>query len=282
MSDLRAHNWNCDHLGPCMAKDLMTIGFTAVKGAPYWEPLRDELEDKWHIFFMRWAESSRMHFAYDRGTQSGYFPLKDAERAKGRSTSDIKKYFHYFLDKTEIPAFTKHVTPAYFKQMEIIGKSLLTDIQRGLEGHLDRVPDFTKMVDESPNTMLRLLHYPMIDGEDADGAIRAAAHTDINILTVLPASSRLGLQIKSGDGWIPVPSDPSLLIINAGDMMSLATEGKVKSTVHRVVNPKECGEINQARYSFPLFVHAHPDVEFPDGRRAGEVLNERLRILGVL
>ena len=210
MSELKAHNWNCDHLGPCMAKDLMTIGFTAVKGAPYWEPLRDELEDKWHIFFMRWAESSRECISHTTGgLKSGYFPLKDAERAKGRSTSDIKKYFHFFKD-TEVPSFMKRCTLAYFETMEEIGKLLLADIQRGLEGHLDRVPDFEKMVDKSPNTMLRLLHYPMIDGEDADGAIRAAAHTDINILTVLPASSRLGLQIKSGDGWIPVPSDPSL------------------------------------------------------------------------
>ena len=265
----------------------MTLGFTAVRGAPYWRQLRDELEDKWHIFFMRWAESSREHFAYDKGTQAGYFPLKDAERAKGRTTSDIKQYFHYFKDRTAIPAFTKHITPAYFEQMEIIGKHLLTDIQQGLAGHLDNVPDFSKMVDGSPLTMLRLLHYPMIDGEDADGAVRAAAHSDINVLTVLPASTRLGLQILKDDSngvqtWIEVPTDPDLIIINTGDMAEIATEGKLKSTIHRVVNPKDCGEINQARYSFPLFLHAHSDVVFPDGRTAGEVLNERLRVLGVI
>ena len=131
----------------------------------------------------------------------------------------------------------------------------------------------------STRTLLRVLRYPPLPPEIPDGAVRAAAHEDINLLTVLPASDQPGLELLGASGeWFPVPCDPGSLAVNAGEMLDLATGGYYPATTHRVVNPS--GPAAQVpRMSVPLFLHPGDDVVLADGRTAREFLMQRIEEL---
>ena len=137
------------------------------------------------------------------------------------------------------------------------------------------------MVKNSNQTLMRILHYPPLTGNEDKNAVRASAHGDINLLTILVAASQSGLQVQDTQGnWLDVPVDPGMLAINIGDMLQEATNGFYKSTMHRVINPT-CEKKFVSRYSIPLFLHARPEVVLSDRYTAGEYLNERLRALGI-
>ena len=137
------------------------------------------------------------------------------------------------------------------------------------------------MVTDSKQTMLRILHYPPLDGSEEPDAIRAAAHEDINLLTLLPSSNEPGLQVKgTGDSWIDVPCDFGNLIVNIGDMLQEASGGYFPSTSHRVVNPQGSDQ-TKARVSLPLFLHPNPEVVLSERYTAQSYLKERLEELGV-
>lgn len=140
----------------------------------------------------------------------------------------------------------------------------------------------SEMINGSEKTLLRVLHYPPMTGNEEPGAIRAAAHEDINLLTVLPAANEPGLQVQAKDGsWIDVPCDFGNLIINIGDMLQEASGGYFPSTTHRVINPS--GERQtQSRISLPLFLHPKPEVVLSERYTAHSYLMERLRELGVI
>ena len=122
----------------------------------------------------------------------------------------------------------------------------------------------------------------LFDGTEEPGAIRAAAHEDINLLTILPASNEPGLQVKGSDGeWMDVPCDFGTLIINIGDMLQEASRGYYPSTTHRVINPTG-GSAAKSRISLPLFLHPRPDVVLSERHTAHSYLMERLRELGVI
>jgi isopenicillin N synthase-like dioxygenase len=138
------------------------------------------------------------------------------------------------------------------------------------------------MIKNSEQTLLRVLHYPPLDGSEEPDAIRAAAHEDINLLTILPAANEPGLQVKGKDGnWIDVPCDFGNLIVNIGDMLQEASGGYFPSTTHRVINP-EGSDQTRARISLPLFLHPRPDVVLSERYTADSYLTERLRELGVI
>lgn len=130
--------------------------------------------------------------------------------------------------------------------------------------------------------MFRILHYPPVDQEQAQaGAIRAAAHEDINLITLLLAGSAPGLQAQDLNGnWHDVSCDPGMIAVNAGDMLQMATGGYLPSTTHRVVNP-EGQDASQPRYSMPIFIHPHAEVELAKGITADDYLNQRLREIGL-
>ncbi len=131
-------------------------------------------------------------------------------------------------------------------------------------------------------TLLRVLHYPPLEGDEELGAIRAGAHEDINLLTVLPAANEPGLQVKTKEGdWLDVPCDFGNLIINIGDMLQEASGGYYPSTTHRVINP-EGADKTKSRISLPLFLHPKPEVVLSERHTANSYLMERLRELGVI
>jgi isopenicillin N synthase-like dioxygenase len=146
------------------------------------------------------------------------------------------------------------------------------------------------------NSILRPIHYPPITDEPKDGAVRAAAHGDINLITLLMGAQGKGLQVQNHDGeWIDAMAQPDELMINVGDMLSRHTNNKLKSTIHQVVNPPR--ELwGSSRYSIPFFMHPVSDMKLNclpacideknpklyEDITAGEYLNERLVELGLI
>ena len=133
-----------------------------------------------------------------------------------------------------------------------------------------------QMLDGSTRTLLRVLRYPPLTGNEPAGAVRAAAHEDINLLTVLPASNESGLQVRDiNDAWHDVPCDYGSMAVNCGDMLALASGGYYPSTTHRVLNPTGDSAM-RSRLSVPLFLHPADDVILAEGRTAFEFLHERI------
>ena len=138
------------------------------------------------------------------------------------------------------------------------------------------------MIHKSTTNLLRIIHYPPINNIQIGESIRAAAHEDINLITILPASNEPGLQVQAKDGsWLDVPCDFGNLIVNIGDMLQEASGHYFPSTTHRVVNP-DGADMTKSRISLPLFLHPRPDVVLSERHTAGSYLQERLRELGVI
>ena len=139
----------------------------------------------------------------------------------------------------------------------------------------------SQMIKNTPNTLLRILHYPPFTGSEAKGALRAAAHEDINLLTILPAANEPGLQVQDSDGeWLDVPADFGHLIINIGDMLQEASAGYFPSASHRVINPTG-KNANKSRISLPLFLHPRDEVKLSKRHTQKSYLLECLKELGV-
>ena len=131
-------------------------------------------------------------------------------------------------------------------------------------------------MDGSDHTLLRVLHYPPLLGAEEPDAVRAAAHTDINLLTLLPAATEPGLQIRRQDGsWQDVPCDFGLLIVNIGDMLAEASGHHYPSTVHRVLNPVGVAKA-KPRISLPLFLHPQREVVLSERYTVGSYFDERM------
>ena len=139
----------------------------------------------------------------------------------------------------------------------------------------------SEMIANSRMNLMRIIHYPPLDSDLKDGAIRASAHGDINLITILPASYQSGLQIQMKNGeWMDVRCEPDWLVINTGDMLNECSGGYYPSTIHRVINP--IGEAaKQPRYTIPVFIHPRDEVILSDKYTARSFLNERLTEIGL-
>jgi isopenicillin N synthase-like dioxygenase len=135
------------------------------------------------------------------------------------------------------------------------------------------------------NSVLRIIHYPPLPESVPPGAVRAAQHEDINLLTVLPVSTQPGLELLTRDGrWMPVDPPAGVMVCDTGDMLARMSGGRLPAVTHRVVNPTQGAD--RSRYSLPFFCHPRPDVVLaPPGQSgeltAGAFLRERLRATGV-
>mgnify|MGYP003322125414 FL=1 len=138
-----------------------------------------------------------------------------------------------------------------------------------------------RMIQDSKTNLLRIIHYPPLNGNEQKGEIRGAAHEDINLITVLVSGTQPGLQVQDTDGsWHDVSCDPGCLAINTGDMLQEASGGYYPSTTHQVINPS--GVIsNVSRYSMPLFLHPRDTIQLSDGYTARQYLDERLTEIGL-
>ncbi|MER2494577.1 2OG-Fe(II) oxygenase family protein [Vibrio neptunius] len=273
-----------DYLAEDAAQQFVTslreTGFGVLKNHPIPKELVESIYENWYQFFMT---ERKNEFTYNVETQDGYFPPSVSEVAKGHTVKDIKEYFHVY-PWGQMPEELKEQIMDYYDRANKFAQELLgwveayapKDVQEKFSVAL------SDMIDGSDKTLLRVLHYPPMTGEEEPGAIRAAAHEDINLLTVLPAANEPGLQVKSKEGsWIDVPCDFGSLIINIGDMLQEASGGYFPSTTHRVINPTGARQ-ETSRISLPLFLHPKPEVVLSDRHTADSYLMERLRELGVI
>ncbi len=256
-------------------ESLRTTGFAVVTNHPLpWE-LVENIYDEWSRFF-----TSGDADAYTVGpdNQEGYFPPKIAETAKGRTVRDLKEFFHVYPWSEKYPTEVSQDALRYRDIATDVASTLLGWVDANLPAEVSERLSMpvAKMLEGNTRTLLRILRYPPLEGDVPEGAVRAAAHEDINLLTVLPASNESGLELLGADGeWYAVPCDPGSIAVNCGEMLDRATDGYLPATTHRVVNP--AGEAaRRARMSMPLFLAAADEVVIADGRTAEELLAERI------
>ena len=281
------------------------IGFCAVRGHFLDKDLVSRLYAQIKLFFDLPEEIKRKYEHPEYSGQRGYVSF-GKESAKGSKHGDLKEFWHfgqYISDDDiskynyfpniivdELPEFNK-VGEEVYKTLEKTAKFVL----RALALYLKIEEKYFDKYIENGNSILRPIHYPPIT-DDPKEAVRAAAHGDINLITLLMGAHGKGLQVKSADGqWIDAVASEEELMINIGDMLSRHTNNVLKSTVHRVVNPdKEL--LKKSRYSIPFFMHPVSEMklnvldscicdEFPksfEDITAGEFLEERLIELGLL
>lgn len=260
-------------------QSLHNTGFGVLKNHPIQKELLESIYQNWAGFF---ASDDKYNYEFNVETQDGFFPSSVSETAKGFTKKDIKEYFHYY-PWGQCPEALKEQLSDYYEQVNNIATTLLNWVEKYAPKDVsDKFSvALSSMVEQSNNTLLRILHYPPLTGEEEPGAIRAAAHGDINLLTILPAANASGLQVKlKDDTWFDVPGDFGCLIINIGDMLQEASGGYFPSTIHRVINP-EGADKTRSRISLPLFLHPRPDVVLSERYSADSYLQERLRELGV-
>lgn len=256
-------------------ESLRTTGFAVVTNHPLpWE-LVQSLYAEWEEFF---TSGSAEAYTVGPDNQEGYFPPKIAETAKGRTVRDLKEFFHVYPWSDNYPSEVSDNAMRYREIATDVASTLLSWVDANIptEVALKLSRPVADMLTGNSRTLLRILRYPPLEGDAPEGAVRAAAHEDINLLTVLPASNETGLELLGADGeWYEVPCDPGSIAVNCGEMLDRASEGYLPATTHRVVNP--VGEAaNRARMSMPLFLAAADDVIITDGRTAEELLAERI------
>lgn len=288
-----------------IGKAYEDIGFVALKGHFLDDALVKELYGEVKNFFDLPVETKQKYEIPGIGGQRGYVGF-GKETAKGFKKADLKEFWHFgqylaenskYIDVypdnvtvAEVPKFNEVGKKAY-QMLEKTGKYVL----RALALYLGLNEFYFDQYLAEGNSILRPIHYPPITQEPED-AVRAAAHGDINLITLLMGAQGRGLQVQNHDGeWIDAIAEPDELMINVGDMLSRHTNNKLKSTIHRVVNPDR--ELwGTSRYSIPFFMHPVSEMKldalegtydennpklYPD-TTAGEFLHERLVELGLI
>jgi isopenicillin N synthase-like dioxygenase len=284
------------------------IGFVAIKNHGLTGDDTTKLYDSVQKFFYSPDELKQKYAIEGIAGQRGYIG-KGKETAKGFKVADLKEFYHVgqpiledgdpiweeYPDNvfpTELPEFEQYTLKTYHT-LENAGKNLLKAIALYLELPEDYFEDKVK----SGNSILRAIHYFPIPNPDdlPEGAVRAAAHGDINLITLLMGASAEGLEVLRTDGkWIPITSLPDYVVVNVGDMLDRLTNHKLKSTIHRVVNPPR-EKLGTSRFSIPFFMHPRSEMDLTCldscvdathpkmyvNMTAGEFLNERLIELGL-
>ncbi len=236
--------------------------------------------------------------------QRGYVSF-GKEHAKGQSKGDLKEFFHFGQEAspdanlaqpypenvsvTECPKFNETGMQAY-EMLEKTGIYVL----RALALYMDLEETYFDHWVTDGNSILRPIHYPPIT-QEPEGAVRAGAHGDINLITLLMGASTGGLQVLTKEGqWVDARPEEDQLVINVGDMLERHTNNKLRSTIHRVINPPR-DQWDTPRYSIPFFMHPRSDMKldcldtcinqdtpkaYPD-ITAGDFLEERLIEIGL-
>ena len=284
---------------------LKDIGFFALTHHGIPRALIDETYAQCDAFFDLGEQEKRTYLQPDIGHQRGYTAF-GVEHAKDNPAPDLKEFWQtgraYPEDGTQ-PTYPKNIWPTahvegfqsvtetLFSGMETLAKHLLAACSLYLGKPADWLPNMS----HEGNTIMRMIHYPPLDESTPEGAVRSAAHEDINFITLLVTATADGLEVMDHDGsWIQVQGDQDAIIVDSGDMLQNLTNGLFKSTTHRVVNPKES---NTRRYSMPMFVHPrneidltpHPDFVAMTGGKpnyasinAGDYLHQRLKEIGLI
>ena len=284
------------------------IGFVIVKNHGVSEALRQELFDISREIFEQPVAIKQQYEDMQNGGQRGYIS-KGRETAKGEKVPDLKEFWHIGQEVVNEPAlqeaYPDNIWMNEVPQLQTVGMKVYRTFEdtgrnllKAIALYLDLAEDYFDAKIHNGNSVLRLLHYfPVTNMEQIEeGAVRAAAHGDINLITLLMGGSAKGLQAKNSDGaWVDISPNENEIVINIGDMLHRHTNGRLKSTIHRVINLDKESMLHP-RYSAPFFLHPRGDMDLscldncvsenqPKGYEdinAGDFLRERIQQLGLL
>ena len=288
-----------------IGKAFQEIGFCAVKGHLLSDDLVERLYKQIKLFFdLPYEVKAKYEFPQYSG-QRGYVSF-GKESAKGSKHGDLKEYWHFgqYIEEEEKEKYNyfPNIHVEELSEFNEVGREVYSTLEktakhilRALALYLNIEEDYFDQYIKNGNSILRPIHYPPIL-EDPKEAVRASAHGDINLITLLMGAHGKGLQVQHSNGeWVDAVASEDELMINIGDMLSRHTNNLLKSTVHRVVNPDR-ELLKKSRYSIPFFMHPISEMklnvlescisdESPksfDDITAGDFLNERLVELGLL
>ncbi|MFC6621468.1 isopenicillin N synthase family dioxygenase [Novosphingobium panipatense] len=288
-----------------VGQSFRTFGFAMIRDHGIDQALIDQAWAKTEEFFALPVEAKLKYFDREIHGARGYTPFR-TEVAKGATEKDLKEFWHVGRDlpegsplassmppnvwPDEVEGFRDTFTELY-AQFDEAGAKILSAIAV----HLGLDANWFDPAIEDGNSVMRLLHYPPV-GDGAGGAIRAGAHEDINLITLLLGAQEAGLELLAKDGrWLSVAPPEGAIVVNIGDMLQRLTNHVLPSTTHRVRNPS--GErASHSRYSMPFFLHLRSDFDFvtlpecisdenpdryPVSITADDYLQERLREIGL-
>lgn len=232
------------------------------------QTLIDRFLGLYQAFFAWPEEAKRRYHVPGGGGARGYTPF-GIETAKGATHHDLKEFWHvgrelppghdyrkYMADNVwidELPGF-REASIEMFETFDLTGRRIL----RAIAAILNLPADFFEDKVQLGNSVLRVIHYPPMPPQPTE-SVRAGAHEDINVITLLLGAEEPGLQVQSKRGeWLDVNPAPGSMVVNVGDMLQRLTNGTLRSTSHRVINPKS-DRARHARYSMPFFLHFNPD-----------------------
>jgi len=280
------------------------IGFVAVKNHLIAESTVERLYNEVKAFFDLPEDTKKKYEVVELAGQRGYTSF-GREHAKGSNAGDLKEFWHFGQEVTdsdpikseypaniftdELPGFNEVGIQAY-RDLESTGKFML----RAIALHLGLDEFYFDDKIKNGNSILRPIHYPPITSEPKS-AVRAGQHEDINLITLLIGASADGLEVLNKQNeWVAVTALPDHIVVNVGDMLQRLTNGKLKSTTHRVVNPAR-EKWGSSRFSIPFFLHPRSEMRLDSlpscigaGEQpqwepisAGEFLDERLAEIGL-
>ena len=283
------------------------IGFVAIKNHFLTDDLSEKLYAAIRKFFALPDDVKAKYEIEGLAGQRGYIG-KGKEHAKGRTTGDLKEFYHIGQEVSDGDSikeeYPDNVWPDEVPELKEVGLEVYQRLEKTGVHMLRAIALYLGLDEEyfdgkvhNGNSILRPIHYFPIENpeEVPDDAVRAAEHGDINLITLLMGASADGLQVLRRDGkWIPITALPEQLVVNVGDMLERLTNKKLKSTIHRVVNPPK-DQMKTSRFSIPFFMHPRSEMdltcldgcvdannpkEFED-TTAGEFLNQRLAEIGL-
>lgn len=287
-----------------IGKAYEEIGFVSLKNHFLSDELVEELYKEVKSFFDLPVEVKKKYEIEGLAGQRGYISF-GKEHAKGKKEGDLKEFWHFGQEPAADANLTEEYPPNVhveelkdfnhtgmeaYRMLEKTGIYVL----RALALYIGLDEHYFDHWASNGNSILRPIHYPPIT-EEPKGAVRAGEHGDINLITLLMGASTGGLQVKRKDGeWIDAIPNEDELVINVGDMLERHTNNKLRSTIHRVVNPPK-EQWGTPRYSIPFFMHPRSemplncleeciDAEHPKAYpdiTAGEFLDQRLREIGL-
>jgi len=290
-----------------IGKAYNDTGFVTIANHGMTKELMDELYAEVKKFFSLPEEVKHKYEKPELAGQRGY-TSKGKEKAKDAKTPDLKEFWQSGqvvsdgdpvkeeypdnIQVEELPRFNE-VTREVYQRLEYAGKHLL----RAIAVYLNLPEAYFDDKVHNGNSILRAIHYfPIENPEDiSPDAVRAGAHEDINLITLLIGASADGLEVLTRDGqWFPVKANAEDIVVNVGDMLQRLTNNKLKSTTHRVVNPPR-ELMKTSRYSVPFFLHPKSQMDLTclescideqnpkayENITAGDYLDERLREIGL-
>ncbi len=270
------------------ANDAPEQFFTSIKNSGFAVIYNHEIDltliqknyQSWQEFF---ESEDKFNYALDNDTQTGYVPYRSEHSIFEQNLKNLSEFFNYY-EGANIPKNLMESTQAMYQALCLTGKKLLHFLDETLPETITQsfsMP-MAKMIEHSNRHLLRLIHYPALQGTQLPGEIRTTRHEDSDLITLLPCPTGPGLQIETQKGqWQTVAYHASDIVINIGAILERITYGYLKSTFHRVINPDDAAIENCARMSMPLFMHPRDDVLIDENLTAGEFLHEYLVKNGV-